>query len=122
MVVGLGSLRAGPADAGAAAASAASTPGVAPGQVAVPIVLSSAAVTRTLGVGDVVDIVGVTGDESATATVVAPRVRIIDVPDSGSSFTSSGAGVIIVAVDEAHALPLIAASASGALSVLIRST
>lgn len=90
------------------------------GQVAVPIVLSSPAIAGILGVGDVVDVVGISGQESATATVVAARAEVIDVPSSGSAFTSSSAAVVVVAVREADALPLLAASASGALSILIR--
>lgn len=85
-----------------------------------PIVLSSPAIARSLEVGDVVDIVGVAGSESATATVVARDARIIDMPDAGSTFTASSAPVLVVAVRESDALSLIAASASGGLSVLIR--
>lgn len=85
-----------------------------------PIVLNSAAVTRTLSVGDVIDVVGITGDESATASVVAPDARVIEIPEAGSSFSATAAAVVVVAVRETDALPLLAASASGALSILIR--
>ncbi len=94
--------------------------GVTAGQVAVPIILSSPAVARTLSVGDVIDVVGITGEESATASVVAPDARVIEIPEAGSALSASTAAVVVVAVRESDALPLLAASASGALSILIR--
>ena len=93
---------------------------MAAGQVAVPIALASTAIARTLTVGDVIDVVGITGDEEATATVVAPAARVVEIPESGSSFSASTAAVVVVAVEESDALPLLAAAASGALAILIR--
>jgi len=120
VLVALSVLRTPAAPAEASEAGPSAPPGVAAGQVAVPILLSSTAVARTLSVGDVIDVVGITGDESATATVVAPDARVIEIPEAGSTFSAAAAAVVVVAVREGDALPLLAASASGALSILIR--
>lgn len=90
------------------------------GEVAVPVVLASGAITASLAVGDVIDVIGLTRGEPPTATVVAPRARIIELPSAGSGLTGSSAAVVLVAVPESAALPLSAASASGGLTVVIR--
>lgn len=97
-----------------------SVTGVRAGEVAVPVVLSMAGVASVLHAGDVIDVVGISGRETATAAVVAPRARVLEIPASGSGLTGSSSAVIIVAVAEHDALVLSAASANGALSVVIR--
>lgn len=92
---------------------------VASDEVIVPVLLSSAAFAAVLAEGDIVDIVGFTGDGTATATVIAPRVRIVDLPASGGSFTASSTAVILVAAPPSRALALSAASADGGVGVLI---
>ncbi|MBK9738242.1 MAG: hypothetical protein IPO93_01720 [Actinobacteria bacterium] len=73
VVLALTSLRGAASDAPDPVVAAASSARVGAGQVAVPIVLSSPAIAGILGVGDVVDVVGISGQESATVTVVAAR-------------------------------------------------
>lgn len=85
-----------------------------------PLVLTSAAIASTLRVGDIIDIVGITGSEFATAAIVAPRARVLEIPASGSGLTGSSSAVVLVAVVEGDALPLAAAAANGGLSVVIR--
>lgn len=89
------------------------------GTVAVPIELATSSVAQALGVGDIVDVVGVSGTERATASVVAAHARVIDLP-AASGFGSASSSVIVIAVDESDALEVTAAAANGELSVLIR--
>lgn len=93
---------------------------LASGEVAVPVELSAGALVQALAVGDVVDVVGISGAEAATASVVAPDARVIDLPSSGG-FGSSSSSVVVLAVEESAALKVSAASADGGLTVLIRS-
>ncbi len=121
VLIALASLAPGRPDSTTATAGPASPTGVLPGEVAVPIALVSAGVAATLEVGDVIDIVGLTGRDTVSAAVVAPRARVLELPTSSSALSSSSSAVVLVAVEEADALPLAAAAASGGLSVLIRS-
>jgi len=121
-LVALAALRS-PAAPALEASDAVSRPGLAPGSVAVPITLATPALARTVSVGDVVDIVSVTGTDdqsAATARVVVRAVRVIDVPDPGGSFTSASTPVIVLEVPEGQAVPLIASSLSASLAVTIR--
>jgi hypothetical protein len=121
VLAGLSSVRTGTAaTAGDPDTGVRATTSVRTGEVAVPVVLSSAGVVAALHVGDVIDVIGLTGRETATAAVVAPRARVIEIPAGGSGLTGSSSAVIIVAVAEHDALPLSAASANGTLSVVIR--
>lgn len=121
VIVALTTLRPAAQDAGAETAGfPLGRSAVGDGEVAVPVLLASSAIAATLAVGDTIDIVGITGQETATARIVAPGARVLDLPASGSALSGSSAAVVLVAVDEEEALPLAAASAGGALSVLIR--
>jgi hypothetical protein len=93
---------------------------VGPGEVIVPLLLTSGALASVLSEGDIVDIVGSAGDETSDLAVIASRVRVIDLPSSGSAFTSSSTPVMLVAAPESRALALSAASAAGGVGVLIR--
>lgn len=93
-----------------------------PGEVAVPVTVSSSAIARTLVAGDLIDVVGLSGTDGATprASVIAPRTRVLEVPDSASTFGSSASAVILLAVRESDALELSAVTAQGPVAVLIR--
>lgn len=88
------------------------------GEVAVPLVLASGAIAATLAPGDVVDLVAV--DDLGTATVVASRARVLELPGAGGTLSATTSAVVLVAVPEARALPLTAASTGGAVTVVIR--
>jgi hypothetical protein len=94
-----------------------------PGEVALPVLLSSTAVARILSPGDVVDIVGlaVTTAAEPRATVVAAATRVLEVPDGSGSLGSSGTAVVLVAVDADAALAVSTVMAEGPVSVHIRS-
>lgn len=85
-----------------------------------PVELSTRSLVQALAVGDVVDVVGISGTVAAAAAVVAPDARVIDLPSTGG-FGGSSSAVVVLAVDESAALRVSAASADGALTVLIRS-
>lgn len=121
LLVGLSTVRTGATEPADGSGSGSQFPSsVRLGEVAVPLVLTSAGIASTLRVGDVIDVVGITGRESATAAVIASRARVLGIPSSGSGLTGSSSAVILVAVSEDEALPLTAASVNGALSVVIR--
>lgn len=94
-----------------------------PGEVALPVLLSSTAVARILSPGDVVDIVGLAVNAAAEprATVVAATTRVLEVPDGSGSFGSSGTAVVLVAVDADAALAVSTVMAEGPVSIHIRS-
>jgi hypothetical protein len=121
VLVGLTTIRSGnlPPVAGPGSSSQSPT-SVRSGEVAVPVVLAAAGIAATLDVGDVIDVVGISGREAATAVIVAPHARVLELPTTASGLTGSSSAVILLAVAEDDALPLSAASANGALSVLIR--
>jgi hypothetical protein len=89
-----------------------------PGEVAVAVTLGSAAVATVLSTGQVVDIVGIS--EDGTASVVAPAARILELPPAGSTLSGSSAAVVLVAVPEAKALPLLGSAAASTMTLLIR--
>lgn len=89
-----------------------------PGQVAVPVLLSSPALAESIEVGDVIDVVGV--DEDGAARVVAPRARVLQTPARSSGFGGAPAAVLLLAVGEADGLLVTAAAAEGPLAFLIR--
>lgn len=121
VLVGLGTLRgAEPAPGETGPGSTPSVASVADGEVAVPVLLTSAAVAGTLTEGDVIDVVGISGRETATATIVAAGATVLEIPSGGSNLTAASSAIVIVAVAERDALPLSAAAANGAVSVLIR--
>ncbi|MCX6432528.1 MAG: hypothetical protein NTX29_06965 [Actinobacteria bacterium] len=91
-------------------------PGLRAGEVIVPVLLTSGAIAGVLSEGDIVDIVGFPDGQ---ATVVAPRVRIIQLPAAGATFSASSSAVLLVAAPESRALALSAASADGGVTVTI---
>ena len=96
-------------------------PLISTGQVAVPVTLSPPGVVRVLHVGQEVDLVSVTSsaDEPA-ARLVSAGARIVSLPESASTFTSTSSGVVVIAVDEADSLALLATSSRDTLTVLLR--
>ena len=90
------------------------------GEVLVPVALTSGAVASALDVGDIIDLVGLSGDERMTASVVAASARVVEVPAAGSALSGASSGVVLVAVPERAALPLSAASANGGITFVIR--
>lgn len=94
-----------------------------PGEVAVPLTLSSAAVANTLATGDVIDVIGLSGADGSDprAVIVARRSRVIDVPESSGTFGSSSSAIVLVAVVESAALDVSTAIARGPMTVVIRS-
>jgi hypothetical protein len=91
-----------------------------PGEAAVPIVLSSPAMVRTISPGSVVDIVGVPRDEGSGPRVVVHGARVIDIPDGGSGLSMTSTPIVLVAVPDADALPLVATSSRDSLGIVIR--
>jgi hypothetical protein len=89
------------------------------GEVAVPVVLASSALASVLDVGDVIDLVAVSADDPASARLLAPRARVVELPSGGSALSASSSAVIIVAVDESEALALSAESTGGGVTVVI---
>ncbi len=91
------------------------------GEVAIPVGLASPALSATLSVGDVIDLVAVTNAElGGGAQVVAPRTRVLEIPGSSASFGSTASAVVLVAVNEADALDVSRAAALGPVGVVIR--
>jgi hypothetical protein len=99
--------------------SAEPPPRVSAGQVVVPISLTPPSVVKALTAGDVVDLVGVS-QADGPARIVARKARILALPDSGSAFSAISSAVVMVAVDEGAALPLLALSSRDTLTVVIR--
>jgi len=120
MLAGIGALLALTTLRGAPAPVVADLPGHAlgPGEVVVPVVLTSGAVASVLSVGDIVDILGFSDADPPTAAVIARRARVFDLPSS-TAFGSSVSPVVLIAVPQDQALPLSAASAGGGVSVLL---
>ncbi len=98
------------------------TSGLRAGEVAIPLTLASSAIARTLATGDVIDVIGLSGagDVEPSATVVARRSRVLDVPDVSGGFGSSASAIVLVAVTEAAALAVSTATARGPVTVVIR--
>ncbi|GAA2111717.1 hypothetical protein GCM10009841_34720 [Microlunatus panaciterrae] len=98
---------------------------VAPGRVLAPVRLADADLAALLHPGDVVDVIAA-DPQSATAQVVARRIRIATVPVPASNRGFSGAGpspdgaLLLVEVDDKTATILARASVSARLSVVLR--
>jgi hypothetical protein len=88
--------------------------------VAVPIVLSTPGLVGSLSRGQLVDVVGVPRTDDTAAAVVAAAARVIDIPQGGSGFAATSTQVIVVAVREKDALPLVAASSRDAVGLVFR--
>jgi len=92
-----------------------------PGLVAVPIRLAdgpaAAALTRA---GDLVDVLGTTGDDSAPTTqVIAAKLTVLAVPARDSGQDDGGAGLVVVAATDAQAARLAGAAATTRLSLVL---
>jgi hypothetical protein len=88
--------------------------------VTVPVVLASGAIAALLEIGDVVDLVGPSMSEGASAAVVARDARVVELPRGGSALGASTAAVVLVALPEADALRVITSMRDG-LTPVIRS-
>jgi hypothetical protein len=121
LLLALSSLRTGPVASVGTGSGPEPLPGIRSGEVAVPVVLAASVVTSILDVGDIVDLVGLSDDDTGTAHVVAPHARVVELPLGGSGLTSSASGVVLVAVREADALPVSQAAAQGGVTVVLRS-
>ena len=104
----------------ATAADGAATP-IADGMLEFPVRLSDAAVADLLAPGDVIDVLG--SELRGPTAVVAQGLTVTQVPtgDSGigSSFSSDGAGLVVVAATPEETLALAAAEARGPLTVAV---
>ncbi len=87
-------------------------------EVAVPIVLSSPALSVALSVGDIVDVVGTGAD--GVAETIAHGARVLQIPEGSSGFGGTGSSVVLLATDEADGVAVSVAAAAGSLSFLIR--
>jgi hypothetical protein len=119
-LVALTALRGGPAPLSPSDTDAASTTSTAvPGQVTVPVALTSGAIAAVLRVGDVIDLVGAAGTDAPSA-VIARGARVIELPAAGSTFGGSSSAVVLVSLPEADALRVVTSTADG-LTPVIRS-
>jgi hypothetical protein len=87
------------------------------GSVAVPVTLRSAAIARSVRVGDNIDLV--VPSESGVPTVIATNAAVLDLPDS-SGFGSPTSTVILVSVEKWQSAAL-AAESSTQISLVINS-
>jgi len=108
------SLRTSPTASDASTTSAAQ-PQLAIGQVAVPITLTSSALSSALRVGDLLDIV--VPSESGYPRTLARDASIIDLP-GGQGFSATSSAVIVVAVTSSEGYTL-AAHQNPPLAVVI---
>lgn len=88
------------------------------GESRVPVTLASAAIAATLAQGDVIDLVDVS---DVQAQVVARGARVVALGSGGSALSTSSP-VIVVAVPEADALDVTAATARGPLAIVIHAS
>ena len=79
------------------------------GSVAFPVTLRSAAIARSVRVGDNIDLV--VPSESGVPTVIATNAAVLDLPDS-SGFGSPTSTVILVSVEKWQSAALAAASST----------
>lgn len=99
--------------------------GARPGRVVAPLRLADADVAALLRVGDSVDVVAADG-EAAAAAVVAPKVRVVGLPQPaetqgiGGTVSSSAGALVLVEVDTATAARLAQAAVTATLSVVLR--
>jgi len=82
----------------------------------VPVILDSPALAGAVEVGDEVDLVSI--DAQGRAEIVAARARVVD-QGGGSSPLGGASPMLLVAVPEATALGLAAASLTTRISLLI---
>ena len=87
------------------------------GSGAVPVTLRSAAIARSVRVGDNIDLV--VPSESGVPTVIATNAAVLDLPDS-SGFGSPTSTVILVSVEKWQSAAL-AAESSTQISLVINS-
>jgi hypothetical protein len=119
-IVGLAALRGAPqAPLAAADDRAASSSAAQPGQVTVPVTLSSGAIAAVLQVGDVIDLVGV-ADAETVGAVIAREARVVELPLGGSALGGSSSAVILVSLPEADALRVVTSMRDG-VTPMIRS-
>ena len=86
------------------------------GFVAVPVTLASSAISSALNVGDTIDLV--TPGEGGYPKVIAQKVVVLRVPDSGG-FSSQSSSVILVSVADDQGAGL-AANISEDVSFVLR--
>jgi Flp pilus assembly protein CpaB len=94
---------------------------LAPGQVAAPLRLTDLAVAELVRPGDRVDVLA-TAPDSPTAEVVAAGVLVLapsPADDAGPTGADAGAGLLVLAVDDATGARLAAAATSDTLSVTL---
>jgi hypothetical protein len=89
-----------------------------PGEVTVPVVLTSGAIAAVLEIGDVIDLVGAPTTEGASASVVARGARVVELPRGGSALGASTAAVVLVALPEADALRVVTSMGDGLTPVI----
>lgn len=91
-----------------------------PGLVAAPVRVADAAVVGLLEVGDRIDLVATSPEQSSAATVVVRGAPVVAVPtpDARHDGMSAG-GLVVVAVAPEEALRLAGAAVSSVLSVLL---
>ncbi len=88
------------------------------GEVAVPVVLASAAIAATVGPGDLVDVVAVPDDDVAAPEIVADAARVLR-PATSGGFGSTSSAVVLLAVPAAEGLRL-SAAVGRTLTLVIR--
>lgn len=77
------------------------------GSVAVPVTLRSAAIARSVRVGDHIDLI--VPSESGVSSIIATNAAVLDLPDS-SGFGSPTSTVILVSVEKWQSAALAAES------------
>lgn len=115
-VAAISAVRPAPAATSAPELTAYAAPTSRPGEVTVPVILDSPALAATVAAGDEVDLVSI--DAEGRAEVIASRARVVE--QGGASSPLGGASpLLLVAVPEATALDVAAASLSARISLLI---
>ena len=115
-VLALTTLRGGTAPATTPSGTSTVTGSALPGEVTVPVVLSSSAMAAVLRVGDVIDLVA-----AATPTAVVARgARVVELSGGGSALGGSASAVVLVALPESDALRVVTSTGDG-LTPMIRS-
>jgi hypothetical protein len=84
-------------------ARAADRPALRPGQVAVPVTVSSAG---EVAAGDQVGVLSTPSDAGDDAALVADHLRVLSVHSGGASLTGDASAVVTVATDRAVAVEL----------------
>lgn len=89
-----------------------------PGRVAAPVRVADPGAVGLLRPGDLVDVIAADPRGRSEAAVVASSVPVVALPEAEGSALATG-GLVVLAVDEATARVLAAASVSSHLSVVI---